>query len=135
MVLSRNLRQTCNKGMYYTFWKGYLFPILNSECSVAEFPNLKTIQELRICAKAFQDQVTQLQAIVDSIAISDLEKYPIQSLPFNFTLPANTSTQAVADGNWVFLKPLSQGKHEIIFKGDTVSSNSSSNNNNTTTAN
>ena len=123
--------------------KAILFPILNSECSVAEFPNLKTIQELRICAKAFQDQVTQLQAIVDGIAISDLEKYRIQSLPFNFTLPennilglpANTSTQAVADGNWVFLKPLSQGKHEIIFKGGTVSSNSSSNNNNTTTAN
>jgi hypothetical protein len=95
--------------------KAILFPILNSECSVAEFPNLKTIQELRLCAKAFQDQVTQLQAIVDGIAISDLEKYRIQSLPFNFTLPANnilglpanTSTQAVADGNWVFLKPLS----------------------------
>ena len=50
-------------------------------------------------------------------------------------LPANTSTQAVADGNWVFLKPLSQGKHEIIFKGDTMNSNSSSNNNNTATAN
>lgn len=125
------------------YGKAILFPILNSECSVAEFPNLKTIQELRICANAFQDQVTQLQAIVDGIAIPNLEKYRIQSLPFNFTLPennilglpANTSTQAVADGNWVFLKPLSQGKHEIIFKGDTVSSNSSSNNNNTTTAN
>ena len=123
--------------------KAILFPILNSECSVAEFPNLKTIQELRICAKAFQDQVTQLQAIVDGIAIPNLEKYRIQSLPFNFTLPennilglpANTSTQAVADGNWVFLKPLSQGKHEIIFKGDTMNSNASSNNNNTTTAN
>jgi hypothetical protein len=122
--------------------KAILFPILNSECSFAEFPNLKTIQELRICAKAFQDQVTQLQAIVDGISVPDLEKYRIQSLPFNFTLPennilglpANTSTQAaVADGNWVFLKPLSQGKHEISFKGDTVGSNASSNNNNNIT--
>ena len=41
--------------------KAILFPILNSECSVAEFPNLKTI----------------------------LEEYRIQSLPFNFTLPEN----------------------------------------------
>ena len=31
--------------------------------------------------------------------------------------------QAVADGNWVFLKPLSVGKHEISLKGDTTNSN------------
>jgi hypothetical protein len=34
-----------------------LFPILNSECSFAEFPELKTITDLSICAKTFQDQV------------------------------------------------------------------------------
>jgi hypothetical protein len=32
-------------------------------------------------------------------------------------LPANTTTQGVADGNWVFLKPLSLGIHKLIFKG------------------
>jgi hypothetical protein len=110
--------------------KAILFPILNSECSFGEFPNLKTIQQLRMCAKVFQDQVIQLQASVDGMPIPDLEKYRIQSLQFNFTLPkdnilglpANTSTQAVADGNWVFLKPLPQGKHEITFRGNTVGS-------------
>jgi len=32
-------------------------------------------------------------------------------------LPANITTQAIADGNWVFLKPLSSGSHKIMFKG------------------
>jgi hypothetical protein len=32
-------------------------------------------------------------------------------------LPANVSTQAIADGNWVFLKPLSPGSHKITFRG------------------
>jgi len=32
-------------------------------------------------------------------------------------LPAQTTTQAVSDGNWVFLKPLTFGEHVIYFKG------------------
>jgi hypothetical protein len=122
-----------------------LFPILNSECSFAEFPELKTLQQLRNCAKTFQDQVIQLQASIDGVDIPklELEKYRIQSAPFNFTLPkdnilglpANTSTQGIADGNWVFLKPLSPGIHEIKFKGDTVDANiTSTPNNNITSA-
>ncbi len=109
--------------------KAILFPILNSECSFAEFPKLKTIEELHTCAKTFQDQVTQLEASVDGVSIpeSELKRYRIQSPPFNFTLPqdnilglpSNTTTRAVADGNWVFLQPLSVGEHEINFKGGT----------------
>ena|SRR5215207_4952768 len=51
-------------------------------------------------------------------------------------LPANTTTQAVADGNWVFLKSLAAGKHEISFKGNTANSNATNSTGaNTTTAN
>src|ERR687885_712997 len=105
--------------------KAILFPILNSECSFAEFPNLKTLSELRLCAKTIQDQVTTLNATVDGVPVPNLHKYRIQSTPFNFTLPqnnilglpANVTTQAIADGNWVFLKPLSAGSHKLMFKG------------------
>ena len=105
--------------------KAILFPILNSECSFAEFPKLRTLSELRVCAKIIQDQVTTLNASVDGVPIPNLQKYRIQSPPFNFTLPqnnilgmpANITTQAIADGNWVFLKPLSPGSHKIMFKG------------------
>ncbi|MFZ0328294.1 MAG: cache domain-containing protein [Nitrososphaeraceae archaeon] len=105
--------------------KAILLPILNSECSFAEFPKLKKLSELRTCAKTIQDQVIKVNASVDGVPLSHLEKYRVESPPFNFTLPqgnilglsANTSTQAIADGNWVFLKPLSTGIHKIMFKG------------------
>jgi hypothetical protein len=105
--------------------KAILFPILNSECSFAEFPKLRTLSELRVCAKIIQDHVTILNASVDGVPIPNLQKYRISSPPFNFTLPqnnilgmpANITTQAIADGNWVFLKPLSPGNHKIVFKG------------------
>ena len=105
--------------------KAILFPILNSECSFAEFPNLKTLSELRLCAKTIQDQVSSLKASVDGIPMPSLQEYRIQSPPFSFTLPqnnivglpANVTTEAIADGNWVFLKPLSPGSHKITFMG------------------
>jgi hypothetical protein len=111
---------------YIPAGKAILFPILNSECSFAEFPKLKTLYELRICAKTIQDQVSNLTASVDEVPISNLERYRIQSPSFNFSLPknnilglpANTTTQAIADGNWVFLEPLSTGYHKIMFKGE-----------------
>jgi hypothetical protein len=37
--------------------KSILLAILNSECSFAEFPSLKTEQDLRNCAKQMQDSV------------------------------------------------------------------------------
>jgi hypothetical protein len=105
--------------------KSILLPILNSECSFAEFPKLKTLSELRICAKTIQDHVTTLYASLDGVPIPHLQQYRIQSPPFNFTLPQNnilgmrpnTTTEAIADGNWLFLKPLSPGVHKLIFKG------------------
>ncbi|MGI8833436.1 MAG: hypothetical protein ACR2IS_12495 [Nitrososphaeraceae archaeon] len=32
------------------------------------------------------------------------------------------TTQAVSDGNWIFLRPLSIGDHTISFRGDTADS-------------
>ena len=104
--------------------KAILFTILNSECSFAEFPNLKTEEQLRQCAKQMQDSVIHLEASVNGVPLTGLEKYRIQSPLFNFTLPENNTlglspqtTQAVSDGNWVFLKPLSVGNHTIYHKG------------------
>jgi hypothetical protein len=110
--------------------KSVLFTILNSECSFAEFPYLKTEQDLRKCAKEMQDSVIQVQAIVNGVNVMGLDKYRIQSPLFNFTLGRNNilglpaqTTQAVFDGNWVFLKPLPVGKHVIYFKGGLKSIN------------
>jgi hypothetical protein len=120
--------------------KAILLPILNSECSYAEFPGLNSEEELRQCAKQMQDSIVHLEASIDGVPVSGLEQYRIQSSLFNLTLgqnnilelPANTTTQAISDGNWLFLKPLSPGDHVIYFKGGLEARNAATANNNAT---
>ena len=102
-----------------------LITLLNSECSYAEFPTLKSEQELRDCAKAMQDVVSGMHATLDGNIIPNLEMYRVQTGLFNFSIPENNilnltaqTTQSVSDGNWLFLKPLSPGIHKLIVKGD-----------------
>lgn len=102
-----------------------LITLLNSECSYAEFPLLKTEEELRECAKRMQDLVVGGNASLNNVPILNLENYRVQTDIFNFTLPENNilnltsqSTQAVADGNWLFLKPLPAGTYELKVKGN-----------------
>lgn len=56
------------------------------------------VQQLREHARDIQNHVTRLQQL-------------------SCCLPGDTVTTAVADGNWVFLKPLAPGEHELSFKG------------------
>lgn len=99
--------------------------LLNSECSYAEFPLLKTEEELRECAKRMQDLVVRVNASLNKVHVPNLENYRVQTDIFNFTLPENNilnltsqTTQAVADGNWLFLKPLNPGIYELKAKSD-----------------
>lgn len=108
-----------------------LIPLLNSECSFAEFKELKTEEELRECARNMQDFVTGAKASLNNIILPNGINYRIQTDLFNFTLPQNNilnitaqSTQAVADGNWLFLKPLPPGKYELKVKGEIDSTTS-----------
>jgi hypothetical protein len=121
--------------------KAILIPIFNSECSYAEFPALKSESELRSCAKSLQDKTTSLEATIDGMSIQGLEKYRVASPLFNLTFPENNVagvppglTQGVSDGNWLFLKPLPPGKHEIHFAGASVDIATTSTNNFATAA-
>ena len=121
--------------------KAILLPILNSECSYAEFSSLINEEQLRQCAKKIQDSVIHLEASIDGVPITGLDQYRVQSQLFNLTLvqnnildlPANTTTQAIADGNWLFLKPLSTGDHVIYFKGGLGARNTTTTANNNAT--
>ncbi|HET6588881.1 MAG TPA: hypothetical protein VFG45_01825 [Candidatus Nitrosocosmicus sp.] len=102
-----------------------LTTLLNSECSFAEYSYLKTEQQLRECAKKIQDIVSGGTASLDGQKIPGQFMYRIQTDLFNFTLPQNNilnlssqTTQAVADGTWLFIKPLSPGIHVLKVKGD-----------------
>jgi hypothetical protein len=105
--------------------KAILFAPVNVECSYAEFPDLKSEADLRECAKSGQDLVTELDVTVDRLKVENLSR--VQSPLFNLTLPENnvfglpaTTTKAVSDGDWVFLKPLPPGNHTIHSKGVSV---------------
>ena len=72
-----------------------------------------------------QNSVVHLEASVNGISLAGLEKYRIQSTLFNFILPENNilrlppqATQAVSDGNWVFLKPLPAGNYTIYLRAN-----------------
>jgi hypothetical protein len=83
-----------------------------------------------------------LEASVDGAYFQSLEQYRVQSPFFGLTfgknniinLLANTTTEAVANGNRIFLKPLPIGKHIIYFKGGLESRNVSTNSSNTVDA-
>lgn len=107
--------------------KAIFFPFLGAECSLIEYPNLKTESDLRGCAKTAADAISNLQLVVDGRAFADLQKYRIQSPLFNLTLPpandygvAAGQTQSVADGYYVLLGTLPRGAHDIHFAASVV---------------
>jgi hypothetical protein len=104
-----------------------LIPVINGECSYAEYPSFKSESELRSCAISQIDKATQLKVGIDGVDVTDLNTYRFQSSLFNLTLPENNifglppgTTQAVADGFWILLEPLPAGNHEIQFGGGLV---------------
>lgn len=104
--------------------KSLLFPIINFTTSYAEEPALKTESELILHAKKDIDDITYKEASIDGIKLKNVDKYRIASQPFDMTFPENNvfgarpgPTRAVSDGYWIFLKPLSLGKHTIHAAG------------------
>ena len=92
-----------------------------------EYPKFKTELELRKCAVSQQNGVTHIETIIDGISLSNQQMPRIQSPLFNVTFPINNvfgnpvgQSQSVADGYYVFLKPLAAGKHDISFKATEV---------------
>jgi hypothetical protein len=103
--------------------KAIFFPLVDFECSYAEYPSYHTESDLRSCATSNMDKINHLEATVDGVNVKDLEKYRVQSPLFDLSLikdnlfgvPAQDS-KAVSDGYWVFLQPLPAGMHQIGFK-------------------
>ena len=100
--------------------KALLIPIINFTTSYNEEPHLRTGPDLAHRAKKDIDDIVERFAEVDGRAIYDLEEYRVHAPPFEiFVIPDNIfnippgETTAVSDGYWIFLRPLSTGKHEI----------------------
>jgi len=118
--------------------KSILFPVMNAECSYAEYPDLRSEPELRQCAVSANEGVTELMVTIDGKAInqSELIRHRIQSPLFEINFPSGNifgvqegPSQAVSDGFWIFLPPLPQGQHEIHYRGAIVDFTTTSTNN------
>lgn len=109
--------------------KAIFFPILVKEDSLVEDPDLKDTFELSERCRHAMNNVVQLQAIIDGQMLDYDYLYcncRVQSEAFKLTFPEDNvygvrsgQTTAVCDGYWLFLKPLTTGKHSIYFKGVT----------------
>jgi hypothetical protein len=104
------------------------FPVLNTECSVAETDPFHgdTETELRACANGFIDDTSGRFAEIDGVPVKNRDAYRVQSPLFEygplpednaFGLPAGTVSPSVDAGYYLLLAPLSVGEHMIHFRG------------------
>lgn len=108
--------------------KAILFPILNHGCTLADEPTIKSEKELLLHAKREMDVISDLEVTVDGSKLKDLQRYRVRSAIFDVVLPENNlfggtpgPTRGVADGYWLFLEPLLNGKHKIHSFGSCLS--------------
>ncbi len=105
--------------------KAILFPIVNFLAWAPE--DGETEQDLLGLGNFFMDAATELEAEIDGIALQDLFDQRAGSPGFAFTGPENPADNifgldggrdlAASVGYWVLLAPLSEGEHEIHFRG------------------
>jgi hypothetical protein len=100
--------------------KAVLFPVINFSISYAENPNLKTDEELTSFARSHMEDIVKKEVNIDGVDLLISENNRVYSPPFDFSFPVNNvfdfkegPTRGAGDGYWVFLKPLSPGKHTI----------------------
>jgi hypothetical protein len=107
--------------------KPVFFPVVN--ISEDEAPDKADEKKQRAVAKAEMDRAEGLEASLDGKRISGLDRFRVASAVFTFTAPDKAADApfgadgsigkrtAVSDGYWIMLKPLSEGKHTLHFKG------------------
>lgn len=100
--------------------KAILFPILNYGATFADEPSIESEQELVSLAKKEMDVISNLSVMIDGEKLDGLQKYRVRSPIFEVVLPENNlfagrpgPTRGVADGYWLFHKPLLLGRHTI----------------------
>lgn len=116
--------------------KGILFPIItylnDYPCPDANFKpeQDQTLEEfLKEGAKATIDMAGNLKVDLDGKTIINVSSYRVPTNMFSFTGNADLAScvdpcitglkqEAVSDGYWIILKPLSKGKHILHFHGE-----------------
>jgi hypothetical protein len=103
--------------------KAILIPFITGECDYLNSPDVTTESELLGCAMEGNEGAV-MEFTIDGRRLKNLENYRVHSQVFNLTIASNNpfrstsgTTQAIVDGFYVFLEPLSPGRHDIHFTG------------------
>ena len=106
--------------------KAILIPIITGECDYLNSPDVTTESGLIGCAMEGNEGAV-MEFTIDGMRLKNLENYRVHSQVFNLTITPNNpfrstpgTSQAVVDGFYVFLEPLSPGIHDIHFTGTIV---------------
>jgi hypothetical protein len=98
--------------------------VTGAECSTVEPPPYfgRTEEELRACAAAAVDEITQFEARVDGQEVANLDQYRTTSPLFTLTLPENNGfgvepgvANAVAESYSFIVAPPPPGEYEIAW--------------------
>ena len=100
------------------------------ECSTSEYQNLKNYEQLNKCAIESKDLLInwKYRASLDGVELRNLTSYEKISPQFKIDYPSNPvwgiegTSPAAADTYFIFMEPLSEGKHvfEVQSSGDIV---------------
>jgi hypothetical protein len=104
--------------------RAILFPIINSVHLLSESLSFKSDSDLEAKVRNEANNVTEMNLTIDGLQLSDLKEYRIHTSAFDIIIPEDNiwgvkpgKTRAAADGYWIFLRPLSHGRHTIEFFG------------------
>ncbi|HEX5011620.1 MAG TPA: hypothetical protein VFY71_14600 [Planctomycetota bacterium] len=96
--------------------------MLNVETSSLE--GVPTEAEQEATSIFFADHILDLACTLDGVPVTNLDAFRFLSPQFSFTAPSpwifgetGGAGTSVADGYYVFLKPLSAGEHELHIEG------------------
>jgi hypothetical protein len=100
-----------------------LFPVVNYEINTYENSLISNNTELVNDSRCDIDNILEKAAILDGRSLP-LSRVPSDPQVFTMKVTANNCAgipegkiEASADGYWVFLRPLSPGKHHLYFYG------------------
>lgn len=105
------------------YGKSILFPVINYEANMSEYPELKDEVHMLNLVSGHMDRIVVKECFINGQRIIPER---VHSNPKIFWVSVNKDfpgldkgkkTLAAADGYWIFLEPLNRGKYYISFKG------------------
>jgi hypothetical protein len=106
--------------------KALLIPIITGECDYLNSPDVTSESGLLGCAMEGNEGAI-MEFTIDGMRLKNLENYRVHSQVFDLTITPNNpfrstpgTSKAIVDGFYVFLEPLSPGRHDIHFTGTIV---------------